>query len=450
MFKQFLPVFLFAALFAAGGLLPAQETRLSGEEPFPSARGRPGAGDGAGGTRWYRSNPSGMALEPVPSALAALRNEYCLSIEEAPSSEIPALLAPYYDDSFRVELRLLYEKGKVFRRQWLFRDPEGLVRLAASGNGSLFGEGDSGENSKDDSEENAEKESRTGFIEIRGGDGSLEREFRFEDDLSEWEFRFFYKDNFLLRAETWFKKPPAAVSEESAGGTPEETRAEDADRKSEESSPEESRTEDIEEKITDDEKISEEKEIIDEEPVFVRVTTDHYRYSRFGSVRAIDRVLHEAAGVTLSRLAFPRIGSDIHPGEELMSQGNEYTSDFLMNIYRGEGATISYSVDSRGRILGEVWKDEDGVVLGEFQNTWSGDRLQSVLWKSEKEERLVEYEYDGDGNRIAERNYNQGVLERSVISNNGRETEEIYKDGKLILRVLWENGLKISEQRVFR
>jgi antitoxin component YwqK of YwqJK toxin-antitoxin module len=97
-----------------------------------------------------------------------------------------------------------------------------------------------------------------------------------------------------------------------------------------------------------------------------------------------------------------------------------------------------------------VWKDGDGAVIGELRNTWSGDRLMSVLWKSETDERLIEYEYDSGNNRIAERNYKQGVLERSVVSKDGKETEEIFMNGKLILRVLWENGRKLSEERVFR
>jgi len=397
LFKQYFSVILLAVLFTAGNYLPAQEGRLSAE------------------TRWYRSNSSGMALEPVVSGLTALRNEYCLSIEKVSPEKIPELLLPYYDDSFQAELRLLYENGKEFRRQWVFRDESNLVRLTSSGGSGFFGVDAFSQYSlrqESSDEEDSEKESRSGFIEIRNEDGAIEREFRFEDDLSEWEFRFFYNDSFLLKAETWFKKAPAEASEDSPA----------------------------------------EDEVPDnlESPVFLLVSTDQYRYNRSGSIRAIDRVLHKAAGEASSRLVFPGIGSIIHPGEDLLSLGIAYTSDFLLDIFRTEGMTITYSVDSRGRIQGEIWKDQEGKVLGEFRNTWSGDRLQSVLWKTEEEERLVEYEYDEKNNRIAERNYKKGILERSIVIKDGRETEEIFMDGRLILRVLWENGLKLSEERVFR
>jgi len=435
LFKQFLPLFLFAALFAVWAFISAQESDVSEEDLFPDENFSFVEEEGffsdesfssaenlfftenltsaetrfSAGTRWYRSNSSGMALEPVASGLTALRHEYSLSIQTASPTEIPELLLPFYNGSFAADLRLLYENGKEFRRQWIFRDEKGFVRLSSSG------------------ETSSEMETKYGFIEIRNGDGAVEREFRFEDDLSEWEYRFFYRENYLLKAETWYKKAPAEVSSDDA---------ENADN------PEDDGEEDNE---IEDNDVKDNKE-----PVFLPVSTDHYRYSRFGSIRAIDRVLHEAAGEVLSRLVFPGIGSAIHPGEELLSFGIAYTSDFLTDIYRTDGITIAYSVDSRGRILGEIWKDEEGTVIGEFRNTWSGDRLQSVHWKTNEEERLVEYEYDAEDNRVAERNFNKGVLERSIVSKDGMETEEIYMDGRLILRVLWENGLKLSEERVFR
>jgi len=70
------------------------------------------------------------------------------------------------------------------------------------------------------------------------------------------------------------------------------------------------------------------------------------------------------------------------------------------------------------------------------------------LWKSPGEERLVEYDYSSDGSRIAERNYRQGELERSVTARDGIDTEEIFLNGRLVLRAFWENGLKISEERI--
>ena len=52
--------------------------------------------------RWYRSNSSGMIMEYVPSRLVALRNEYCISIEEIhpynTAEIVPALLLPYHEE----------------------------------------------------------------------------------------------------------------------------------------------------------------------------------------------------------------------------------------------------------------------------------------------------------------------------------------------------------------
>ena len=351
---------------------------------------------------WYRSNQAGMALQLVPSRLIALRNEYCLSIETARPADIPGILLSHYDDLFTAELRTLYENGQELRRQWLFRDSEGLVRLTASGSANFFAaekpaaelSDEEIEDEETTDEENSEEDTGTGFIEIRDEDGLIVRELRYEDDRSEWDYRFFYNEQSLVSAETWFKSS-------------------------------------VEENI--------------EESDYVPVSTDYYRYSRSGSLRAIDRTLHERAGDNF-RLGFPRLGTGVSPEEELITRGIVYTSDFLQDIYIPEGAKISYTLDSRGRIMAEVWKDADDTILGEFRNTWAGDRLGSVLWKSKDDERFVEYEYGSDGSRTVERNYRRGELERIVRSFGDRDMEEIYMNERLILRAIWEKGTKISEE----
>ncbi|MDR2111105.1 MAG: hypothetical protein LBP32_07340, partial [Spirochaetaceae bacterium] len=99
--------------------------------------------------------------------------------------------------------------------------------------------------------------------------------------------------------------------------------------------------------------------------------------------------------------------------------------------------------------LREVRRDEEGNILGEMTNTWDGDRLSSVRWVSGEDERVSEYEYDGEGDRIIERNYHQGVLERVVRREGDREVEELYMNGTVILRAFWgKDGRKISEERV--
>ena len=419
--KRSLHFCFFAAFFLSGTFLPAQEP-AAGEEGAIAEM----SGSLPGVIIWYRSNASGMALETIPSRLAALRSEYCLSVETVSRNYIPEFLLPFYDESYITELRILYEKGEESRRQWIFRDSRNLARLTAAGGGGLSG----GERTDKD------EERRPGFIEIRDSEGYLVREFRFEDDLSEWEFRYYYAeqvpmDNVLLRAETWFKEAPAEPSAE----LPAEPSAELVDQ--DPSEPEEDESAD-----------AAEEETPGSTPSFVLLFTDHYRYSRFGSLRAIERTIHKEA--KLARTSFPRIKPEFPVGEELATQGIAYSSEFLLDINSPESAKVSYTLDNRGRILREIWKDEDGKVLGEYRNTWSADRLQSILWKSDDDERLIEYEYDSDGNRIVERNFRRGVLERSVKSRDGLETEEIYMNGRLILRAVWEKGMKISEERITR
>jgi len=368
-----------------------------------------------------------MALEPIPSRLAALRGEYCLSIGMTNPGDLPALLLPYYDTSFRIELRVLYEKGKEIRRQWIFRDNLNFARLTASGTAGLFGLDGSADAKK------------TGFIEIRDAGGFITRELQFADDLSQWEFLYFYKDdtNTLVRVETRFKEAPAPTPAVPAP-------AEDAAVPAAQGAESPAGTNEGAEESSNVPPAEKEAE-----PVFVPMYTDYYRYTRSGSLRAIDRSLQEGAAAKLSRITFPRLGSDSSSSLEMAIQGVSNTSEFFTDINPPEDAQITYTLDNRARVLTEVWKDKDGKIVGEYIDTWSGDRLQSVRWKSDDDERLIEYDYDSSGNRIAERDFRQGVLERSVTSRDGKDTEEIYMNGKLILRAHWENGKKISEERIY-
>ena len=328
----------------------------------------------------------------IPSRLAALRNDYSLSARSAQYREIPELLLPYYNNTYSTELRILYNDGEVNRRQWIFRDETGTTRLTASGGGSRFAARGAGALS-------SREDSNSGIIEIRNRTGEVTREIQMEDDLSEWDYRYTYRDGVLVSAEIWFKAAPPGETAEGAAVIA---------------------------------------------PVSALSYTDVYRYTRSGSLRAIDRTLHEGAAEQ-QRIAFPRLGPGAPPPaeEELIS----YTSGHLIGNENPEGSAITYNYDSRGRVLSEIWRDENGVVVGELTNTWSGDRLLSVLWKTADEDSLTEYEYDAKGDRVVERNFSRGVLERIVSNQDGIEIEDIFINGVLMLRAYWENGQKIREER---
>jgi len=399
--KRSLLLVLLASLFASAGLLSAQELSQDDVEQ-PAEYSVPFQRN----VSWYRSNAAGLALEFVPSRLAAMRGEFCLSTEQILPAELPEILLPYYNGLYRIEKRTLYENREESRCQYIFRDNAGLARLVASGRAGFWVSG--------------EEEDRAGFIEFRNSEGLIESELRFEENLSEWKFYFFYSEGVLLNTETWFREAPD--SDSSSG-------------------------EDEGEENMDEDPAAIEKKAVTVEREFVKVSTDYYLYSRIGSLRSIDRHLHEAAAQT--RVVFPRIGSGFFAYDEMMAYGIAHNSQFLADIRSPEGVKVSYSLDGRGRILGEVWKNDDDEVLGEFTNIWSGDRLKSILWKSPNEERLVEYDYDSDGNRITERNFNRGVLERRVTTRGDLDTEEIFMEGMIILRAVWEKGVKIFEERLF-
>ena len=401
-----------AVLFALGIFLTAQESTGTG------------LSETAEPIRWYRSNASGLAIELIPSRLAALRYEYCVSVETISPRRLPGAIprniVSYYEEGYRVELRQLYENGVEIRRQWIFRDGRGLARISASGSPEFFSTVVRRVN------EGEEPDEVKGFIEIRNSAGTVTRELQFDEDLSEWEFRYVYSGGILIRAETWLKDPPL----------PPPPPVQEAE---------------VSPGLVDEGEALIQRAAIApverKEPVLERLFTDSYRYTRSGSLRAIDRTVHERAGER-SRVGFPALSPRVTPKEELATHAGIYTSAYLLGAGNLEGLTISHNLDSRGRVLSEITKNEEGKTIGELRNTWSDNRLMIAEWKSGDDERRFEFEYDKDGKPLVERNFRKGVLERVVTTEEDNEIEEIYMNGILILRAYWENGLKVSEERV--
>jgi hypothetical protein len=148
------------------------------------------------------------------------------------------------------------------------------------------------------------------------------------------------------------------------------------------------------------------------------------------------------------RIPFPAINPGFSRELVFVNPGIAYSSEFLQDVIVPEGGRVIYTTDSRGRVLTEQRLDNEENVIAEIRNTWSADRLSSVFYTAGADERLTEYEYDENGDRILERNYNKGLLERVVRSYKERDVEELFMNGELILRAVWEEGRKISEERV--
>jgi YD repeat-containing protein len=422
--------FLFVSLvLILGAVAGAEEAELSGEpdsgpagewgaEVFDPAESDGGASGLAepqpeeppsGPPRWFRSNTAGMALEEMSSRFAALRNEYALVIDFFSPEELPEMLVPYYEAPYRIEVHILYKNGGENRRQWIFRDAGGTARLTAVFNPEPpesakaeeapvetppAADPDSAGEAVETEEEAPARRRPSGFIETYNQDGWITAEHLFREEGEEDITGFFYQNRRLVRAEMRRK-----------------TRNEEGE-------------------------------------AVIPVYTDFYRYNRAAALRAVERIYHEGAAPSPVRLTFPRMILDAAADKDFISPGISYGSDFLDEQWAGDGYRVVYTTDERGRILTETRQDDTGTVIGELQNNWSGDRLVSVVLKTGDDERLTEYEYDGEGNRITERNYRNGVLERTVRGEGVREVEELYMNGAVVLRAVWEDGRKISEERV--
>ncbi|MDR0556599.1 MAG: hypothetical protein LBG43_01815 [Treponema sp.] len=383
-------------------------------------------------TAWYISNAAGLALYPAPSRIVALRNDYCLGMSIISWSALPPELFAYYQPSYTVDFRTLYEKGKPKRRQWVFRDDRGASRLTAVA---------------------AIKDGMPtlAFIE-RYGEGDLlveERQFFEKERITTL---YFYEKTVLVRSETRVETLFTIKLEgaKDADGNVDVVAVDtEVDAAAANGDPQTESEESAGTEAAPGEPVAQQTEWRE-----TSFWTDYYRYSRSQSLREVQRIIHDGASQALT-LSFPQLKPRPEFDRNFVRPNTTYNSTFLNETLSGDPVSeVAYTIDDRGRALVESRYDETGVLISELKNNWARDRLASVEWRSFGNEGavlerwLTEYDYDSKDNRVMERNYVNGVLERAVRTDGKQEIEELYMDGTVVLRTIWEDGRKIKEERM--
>ena len=334
--------------------------------------------------RWFRSNAGGMALEETSSRFAAFRNEYALVINFAGPEELPEYLLQYYERSYLIEIRRLYEQGEEVRIQWIFRDRNETTRLVAAFSQSSGGD--------------KEGINRNGFIEIFDENAMLSSDYRFFDNgvINKTEYR--YRDGIFISAH-------AFLWEENEGGGE-----------------------------------------------FVETYADFFRYNRSSFLRSVERVFYRERQISQVDdsvlVSFPRNIMEAARNDSFIREKLNPYPEFFGNITASENDRLSSTTDERGRIFVQTFYDEEDNIIWFISNTWHDDRIVSTSKTQGDVEILAEYEYDSGGNRILERNFRNGVLERVVTTEGNRDIERLYINDVVVLQAVWEDGRKISETRV--
>jgi hypothetical protein len=185
--------------------------------------------------------------------------------------------------------------------------------------------------------------------------------------------------------------------------------------------------------------------------------SDVYRYARNNQIRVIERTYLDSQAHT--RVNLPRTIKDLSfDGTFFVSPTSAYTSVFLQDVLLDTGRNTVYTLNEKGRILtetrrGETEKADEAEqdeasheTSGTLTNTWDGDRIASVSWERGDDKRRVDYTYDDGGELVNEKNYRDETLEREVAVTGEEEIETLYLDGKPVLRAVWQDGRKISEE----
>ena len=340
--------------------------------------------------RWFRSNAGGMVVEETRTRAAALQNEFALNIIYANQNEIPVFLLPYITAGNFLEIHILYRNSRLLRTQWLLRDAWGNTRL----NAVLFEP--NGSNTTADNitlNINVDTRGKSGFIEIFDENSLLITEHRFfaSGDKSRIDYEF---SNNLLISSSFF-------SSENNGE-------------------------------------------------YNRIYADYFRYNRSLSLRYLERVFYSDLQITIDpvHISIPRRVMDaIDAGYFVAERLNLYPG-FFGDVFVDGGSRIIYDTDDRGRVLNQTFFDEEDNIAWAINNTWQNNRIVLTTKTEGNNIYTAEYEYNSDGEKILERNYTNGVLDRVVRTQGNIDIEELYINNVVVLRAVWENGRKISETMV--
>jgi len=186
---------------------------------------------------------------------------------------------------------------------------------------------------------------------------------------------------------------------------------------------------------------------------FLLLHTDYFRYNRSFSLRHVERVFSYPVGAEPVRVSFPVVVLEAaFRGNFItaVTPGTDFMGTFENLFDAGDGFSLTSRTDPRGRILRQTMLDENGDRVWEIVNTWEGNRIVAIMRSEGGDERLTEFEFDADGNRVVQREMRNGVVERIVRTDGATEIEELFMDGAPVLVARWEDGRKVSEERVRR
>lgn len=174
---------------------------------------------------------------------------------------------------------------------------------------------------------------------------------------------------------------------------------------------------------------------------------DEFRYTRSLKLRGIERNYTREPDEEKKPLfvRFPLDGDFVNPESPY---DYELISGALRDVFQVQSAAVNYTTGDLGQVLKEEWIGEGGTIIAELTNEWNEDRIAAITWKTETGSGRVEFDYSASGDRIGERDFRNGILERRVTRNGEREIEELFRGEKTVLRSVWEDGRKILEERL--
>jgi len=187
----------------------------------------------------------------------------------------------------------------------------------------------------------------------------------------------------------------------------------------------------------------------EDDEIYKKLYADFYRYNRSASLRAIERHFYtDSEDSEILRLTFPRNLMEASMDGIFSSERLNLYPEYFGNIFIEIGSRMIFDIDDRGRVLRQVLYDDEENIIWTIRNVWLNNRIVSTSKIEGDNTLLAEFQYNSDGDRVLERNLNNGELERVVRSDGKTDIEELYMNNVVVLQAIWEDGKKIQERRM--
>ena len=133
-------------------------------------------------------------------------------------------------------------------------------------------------------------------------------------------------------------------------------------------------------------------------------------------------------------------------------ESREYTEDEfgrdVLKLVDSAGRELTTTFDDTGRTIRTSESDESGQLVETVAYEYRGELLVTMSIKTELSNERFFYTYDKEGEPDTELYQKNGIVVKKTSFEGNRRTEELYRFGTPVLRIIFEDGRRIGTEQI--